>query len=57
MEKLLETIDRPISAEELGTEFYAYSTQHAGARELEGKLKAMIEGSLKAFLGGTTSRL
>ena len=54
IEKLLETIDRPISAEELGTEFYVYSTQHAGARELEGKLKAMIEGSLKAFLGGTT---
>jgi len=54
MEKLLDSIDRPISAEELGTEFYVHNTQHAGARELEGKLRAMIEGSLKSFLGGTT---
>jgi type II secretory pathway component GspD/PulD (secretin) len=54
MEKLLESIDRPISAEELGTEFYVHNTQHAGARELEGKLRAMIDGSLKSFLGGTT---
>jgi len=54
MEKLLEAIDRPISAEELGTEFFVHNTLHAGARELETKLKAMIEGSLKAFLGGTT---
>ena len=54
MEKLLESIDRPISAEELGTEFFVHDTLHAGARELEGKLKAMIEGSFKSFLGGTT---
>ena len=43
MEKLLESIDRPISAEELGTEFFVHDTLHTGARELEGKLKAMIE--------------
>ena len=54
MERLLEGIDRPISAEELGTEFFVHNTLHAGARELETKLKAMIEGSLKSFLGGTT---
>jgi len=54
MEKLLETIDRPIRKEDLGTDFYVWHTQHAGARELESKLKGMIEGSLKPFLGGTT---
>ncbi len=54
MEKLLQSIDRPISAEELGTEFFVHDTLHAGARELEGKLKTMIEGSFKSFLGGTT---
>ena len=54
IEKLLETIDLPIHKEDLGTEFFVWETQHAGARELETKLKAMIEGSLKPFLGGTT---
>ena len=54
MEKLLETIDRPIRKEDLGTDFYVWHTKHAGARELESKLKGMIEGSLKPFLGGTT---
>jgi len=54
MEKLLETIDRPIRKEDLGTDFYVWHTQHAGARELESKIKGMIEGSLKPFLGGTT---
>jgi len=54
MEKLLDSIDRSVSAEELGTKFHVHNTQHAGARELESKLKAMIEGSLKPFLGGTT---
>ena len=54
MEQLLEKIDRPISREELGTKFLVWPTRHAGARELESKLKTMIEGSLKPFLGGTT---
>ncbi len=54
MEKLLETIDRPIRKEDLGTDFFVWSTKHAGARELESKLKGMIDGSLKPFLGGTT---
>jgi general secretion pathway protein D len=54
MEKLLKTIDRPIRKEDLGTDFFVWSTKHAGARELESKLKGMIEGSLKPFLGGTT---
>jgi len=54
MEKLLKTIDRPIRKEDLGTDFFIWSTKHAGARELEGKIKSMIEGSLKPFLGGTT---
>lgn len=54
MEKLLVSIDRPISREELGTEFFIHDTLHAGARELETKLKAMIEGSFKSFIGGTT---
>ena len=54
MEKLLLSIDRPIRKEDLGTDFYIHNTLHAGARELEGKLKSMIEGSFKSFLGGTT---
>jgi general secretion pathway protein D len=54
MEQLLEKLDRPISREELGTKFVVWPTRHAGARELESKLKTMIEGSLKPFLGGTT---
>ncbi len=54
MEKLLVSIDRPIRKEDLGTDFYIHNTLHAGARELEGKLKTMIEGSFKSFLGGTT---
>ena len=54
MEKLLESIDRPISKEELGTEFFIWEAEYAGAKELEGKLKTMVEGSLKPFLGGTT---
>ena len=54
MEKLLLSIDRPISKEDLGTDFYIHDTLHAGARELESKLKTMIEGSFKSFLGGTT---
>jgi len=54
MEQLLEQLDRPISREELGTKFVVWPTRHAGASELERKLKTMIEGSLKPFLGGTT---
>jgi type II secretory pathway component GspD/PulD (secretin) len=54
MEQLLQAIDRPISKDELGTEFFIWETQHAGAKELEGKVKGMVEGSLKPFLGGTT---
>ena len=54
MEKLLVSIDRPISRGELGTEFFIHDTLHAGARELETKLKTMIEGSFKSFIGGTT---
>ena len=54
MEKLLTTIDRSISKDDLGMEWIVWSTEHAGARELETKLKAMIEGSFKPFLGGTT---
>ncbi|MFL2937572.1 MAG: secretin N-terminal domain-containing protein [Opitutales bacterium] len=54
MEKLLITIDRSISKDDLGMEWIVWSTEHAGARDLETKLKAMIEGSFKPFLGGTT---
>ena len=54
MEQLLEKIDRPISRDEIGAKFFVWPTKHAGARELESKMKAMIEGSLKPFLGGTT---
>ena len=54
MEKILLTLDRPINKEDLGTDFFVWDTKHAGARELESKLKTMIEGSLKSFLGGTT---
>ncbi len=43
MEQLLEKLDRPISREELGTKFVIWPTRHAGARELESKLKTMIE--------------
>lgn len=54
MEKILLTLDRPVNKEDLGTDFFVWDTQHAGARELESKLKSMIDGSLKSFLGGTT---
>ena len=54
MEKLLLTIDRAVSKEDLGMEWIVWPTKHAGARELESKLKTMIEGSFKHFLGGTT---
>ena len=54
MEKILLTLDRPINKEDLGTDFFVWETKHAGARELESKLKTMIDGSLKSFLGGTT---
>ena len=49
IEKLLETIDRPVRKEDLGTEFFVWEMQHASAKELETKLKAMIDGSLKPF--------
>ena len=54
MEKLLLSIDKPISKEDIGMEWIVWPVKHAGARELESKLKAMIEGSFKPFLGGTT---
>jgi general secretion pathway protein D len=54
MERILLSLDRPINKEDLGTEFIVWETKNAGARELESKLKSMIEGSLKSFLGGTT---
>ena len=54
MERLLSTIDKPVSKEDLGMEWIVWPVQYAGARELEGKLKTMIEGSFKPFLGGTT---
>ena len=49
MEKLLENMDRAISTEELGTKFFVWPTKHAGARELESKMKTMIE-VFEAFL-------
>ena len=54
MERLLDSIDKPISKEDLGMEWIVWPVKHAGARELESKLKSMIEGSFKPFLGGTT---
>jgi general secretion pathway protein D len=54
MEKILLTLDRPVNKEDLGTKFFVWETKHAGVRDLENKLKSMIEGSLKSFLGGTT---
>ena len=52
-QKLLLSKDR-VRKEDLGTVFYIHDIVHTGARELEGKLKSKIEGSLKSFLGGTT---
>jgi len=54
MERLLDSIDKPISKDDLGMEWIVWPVKHAGARELESKLKSMIEGSFKPFLGGTT---
>ena len=54
MERLLQSIDKPISKDDLGMEWIVWPVKHAGARELESKLKSMIEGSFKPFLGGTT---
>lgn len=54
MEKLLEKLDRPVSQEDLGMHFIFHPTKYAEARDLESKMKNLIEGSLKPFLGGTT---
>ena len=54
MEELLEEIDKPVTRDELGMKWEVWQTKYAGAKELENKLKSLIEGSFKPFLGGTT---
>ena len=54
MEEVLEEIDKPVTRDELGMKWEVWQTKYAGAKELENKLKSLIEGSFKPFLGGTT---
>ena len=54
IEDLLNEIDKPVTKEDLGMKWEVWQTQHASANDLENKLKALIEGSFKPFLGGTT---
>ena len=54
MEKIIETVDRSITPEEVGTIFHVQQLFNAAAKNIKAKLDAMIEKSLKPFLGGTT---
>ena len=54
IEDLLNEIDKPVTKDDLGMIWEVWQTQHASAKDLEAKLKALIEGSFKSFLGGTT---
>jgi len=54
IEDLLNEIDKPVTKEDLGMIWEVWPAQHASAKDLETKLKALIEGSFKSFLGGTT---
>lgn len=54
IEDLLNELDKPVTKEDLGMKWEVWQTQHASANDLENKLKALIEGSFKPFLGGTT---
>ena len=54
IEDLLNELDKPVTKEDLGMQWEVWQTQHASANDLENKLKALIEGSFKPFLGGTT---
>ena len=54
IEDLLNEIDKPVTKDDLGMIWEVWQTQHASAKDLETKLKALIEGSFKSFLGGTT---
>ena len=51
---MLNEIDKPVTKDDLGMIWEVCKTQHASAKDLEAKLKALIEGSFKSFLGGTT---
>jgi general secretion pathway protein D len=54
IEDLLNEIDKPVTKEDLGMIWEVWEAQYASAKDLETKLKALIEGSFKSFLGGTT---
>ena len=53
MEEVLEEIDKPVTRDELGMKWEVWQTKYAGAKELENKLKSLIEEALN-LLGGTT---
>jgi general secretion pathway protein D len=55
VEKIIESIDRPITKNELGTVIETYSCKSIGSEELKKQMDGMLEKSLKPFLGGTTA--
>ena len=55
VEKIIESIDRPITKNELGTVIETYSCKSISSEELKKQMDAMLEKSLKPFLGGTTA--
>jgi len=55
VEKIIESIDRPITKNELGTVIETYSCKSISADELKKQMDGLLEKSLKPFLGGTTA--
>ena len=49
MEEVLEEIDKPVTRDELGMKWEVWQTKYAGAKELENKLKSLIEEALNLF--------
>jgi len=55
VEKIIESIDRPITKNELGTVIETYSCKSISSDELKKQMDGLLEKSLKPFLGGTTA--
>jgi general secretion pathway protein D len=55
IEKIIESIDRPITKFELGTVIETYSCKSISSAELKKQMDGLLEKSLKPFLGGTTA--
>ena len=55
VEKIIESVDRPITKSELGTVIETYSCKSISSDELKKQMDGLLEKSLKPFLGGTTA--